>query len=69
MVRAFLKLGQKTMSEDSCLISIILEGFCLKDWTLVGGIILSLQEFNAESLMTVVLAIKVLEKGVHHKRV
>jgi hypothetical protein len=30
---------------------------------------LSLQGFNAKSLMTVILTIRVLEKGVHHKRV
>ena len=50
-------------------ISIKLKGVDLNDWTLVGGIRLSLQGFNAESLMNVVFAEKVLEKAVCHKRV
>ena len=34
----------------------------------VGGIRLSLQGFNTKSLLTVVFAIQVLEKGVRHNR-
>jgi hypothetical protein len=50
-------------------ISIKLEGADLIDWTLIGSIRLSQQGFNAESLTDVVFAIKMLERGVHHKRV
>jgi hypothetical protein len=45
-----------------------MEGVDLHNWTLVWDIRLSLQGFNVESLMNVIFAEKVLEKGVHHKR-
>ncbi len=69
MVRAFLKLAGKTMSEHRGVISIKSEGVDLNNCTLVGSIRLSLQGFNAESLPNVVFAIKVLERRVRHKRV
>ncbi len=49
-------------------ISIKSEGVGLNDWTLVGGIRLSLQGFNTVSLMTADFAIKVFKKGVRHNR-
>jgi hypothetical protein len=54
---------------EGCHISVKSEGVDLNDWTLIGSIRLSLQGFNAESLPNAIFAIKVLERGVHHKRV
>ena len=56
------------MLEHRHVISIKLGAVALNDLTLVGGISLSLQGFNTESLLTVGFAIKVLEKGVRHNR-
>ena len=56
------------MLDNRHVISIKLGAVALNDLTLVGGISLSLQGFNTESLLTVGFAIKVLEKGVRHNR-
>ena len=59
MVRAVLKLGRKTSSEDRGVISIKSEGAPLKDLTLVGGIRPSYESITANSLRTVVFPKKV----------
>ena len=68
MVRAVVKLGRKTSSEDRGVISIKSEGAALKDLTLVGGIRPSYKSITADSLRTVISPKKVLERYPAHNR-
>ena len=61
-VRATLKLGRNTVSEHR----LELEGLALQDITLVRGIRLNYNGFNAKTLNAVVLAIVLHKYPAHH---